>query len=254
VDTGAEECDAGTALVEVTGAYFDLVDSISGEKALDVEVHAVLQLISRCRMEIDCILDAYSNRFPASCSLQPLELTRVCGESVQRLSGDEELSLAEDCADVVTVLPAITQIALQEEVPTVSVGLDILYRRQSGELSAVRRQMELKEDRPIPGAVPGAGRILSSDFRQEGSKLRCRLSVELEMERIETQNVNCVTAVTVLEETPFASEEWPTVTLVRSGTESLWELARRYHSSVEAIQSANADTSGNGVLLIPRET
>ena len=50
------------------------------------------------------------------------------------------------------------------------------------------------------------------------------------------------------------SDAYPTVTLVRVERESLWELAKTYHSSVEQIRAMNEldeDFSGR-LLLIPK--
>ena len=70
-----------------------------------------------------------------------------------------------------------------------------------------------------------------------------------------TQELNDVVSVTLEEELPFARQNLPTLTLVRTDLGDLWELAKRYHSSVEAIQAINETlAAGNSaLLLIPRE-
>lgn len=256
VDTGAEDCVNSTAAVELTGAYFDLVDTISGEKALDAELHAVLQLVSRCRREIGCLTDVYSNRFPTQCSFQERTLPEVSEEQQLRLRGEEDLSIAEDCADVLSVFAAVSSFALTEELPGLTVGLDVIYRRGSGELSAVRRQMELRGESPLPDARLYAGRILSTDLRPEGAMLHARVEAELSGQSFREQPLRTVTAVALREEEPCRTAELPSVTLVRAGGETLWELAKRYHSSVEAIESLR-ETLGpdeSPLLLIPRES
>ena len=60
-------------------------------------------------------------------------------------------------------------------------------------------------------------------------------------------------AVIVDEESPLDPGEHPAVTLVRVENESLWELAKKYHSSVEKISSLNDTAELRGkLLLIPR--
>lgn len=255
LDTGAEECVSGTAFAELTGAYFDLVDTISGEKAMDAELHAVLQLVSRSRKEICCLTDLYSNRFPTECSFQEQSLPVVSEEQRLRLRAEEELSIAEDCEEILSVHAAVTSCLLTEGLPALTVGLDVIYRRRSGELSAVRRQMELKGDRALPGARLYGARILQTDYRSEGGVLHLRAEAELSWQSFRFERRRTVAAVTLREEEPYNTAQFPTVTLVRTGTEPLWELARRYHSSVEAIRSmreALGEEDG-GVLLIPRE-
>jgi len=49
--------------------------------------------------------------------------------------------------------------------------------------------------------------------------------------------------------------DFPTVSLVRGAEESLWDLAKQYHSSIECINLINDTEDGiNGkMLLIPKE-
>ena len=56
------------------------------------------------------------------------------------------------------------------------------------------------------------------------------------------------------EESAFDTGEYPTVTLVKVQNESLWELAKTYHSSIEQIRAMNEleeDITGK-LLLIPK--
>ena len=255
VDTGAEECVSPTAAVELTGAYFDLTDTISGEKALDAELHAVLQMVSRSRREIAFLTDVYSNRCPAQCGFREQEAPEVSAEQRLALRAEEDLSIAEDCEDVLSVLAAVSACRLIEDLPVLTLGLDVIYRRGSGELSAVRRQMELKGESALPDARIYGARVLRTDLRPEGSVLHCRAEAELCWQRFQTRERRVVAAVTLREEEPYDGTALPAVTLVRQGSEPLWDLARRYHSSVEAIRSVR-ETLGteSTLLLIPRES
>lgn len=256
VDTGAEECVASTVHAELTGAYVDLVDTISGEKAMDAELHAVLQMVSRSRQEVCAFTDVYSNRCPLQCSFREMSVPEVSEEQHFRLRGEEELSIAEDCEDVLSVYPSVISFSLNEDYPLLSVGLDVLYRRRSGELSAVRRQMELKGESTLPDIRLYGGRIINTELRPEGGILRCRIEAELSGQSFRTRDGQAVTAVTLRDDEPYATAELPTVTLVRAGEEDLWELAKRYHSSEEAIcQLRDALGLENAsMLLIPRES
>lgn len=256
VDTGAEECTAGTVHAELTGAYVDLVDTISGEKAMDAELHAVLQMVSRSRQEIRSITDVYSNRCPLQCSFRELTVSEVSEEQRFRVRGEEELGIAEDCEDVLSVYASVVSFSLSEGYPRLSVGLDVLYRRRSGELSAVRRQMELKGESMPSDVRLYAGRIIGTDLRPQGGILSCRVEAELSGQRFRTREGRAVTGATLREDEPYSTAELPTVTLVRAEGEDLWELAKQYHSSVEAIRQLR-DALGKEnapMLLIPRES
>ena len=66
--------------------------------------------------------------------------------------------------------------------------------------------------------------------------------------------LNRLCAVVLDEDSPFSPDAFATLTLVRDEGESLWELAKRYHSSVDAIQRENEQESGEkgDFLLIPK--
>ena len=255
VDTGAEACVSETGSIALTGAYYELVDTISGEKALDAELHAVLQLVSRSRQESVCFTDVYSNRCPTQCCFQEQSMPEVSGEQRLRLRGEADLSIAEDCGDVLSVLADPASWTITEGLPAFTVGLDVIYSRKSGELSAVRRQMELRGEKELADARLYGGRLLHTDFRFEGGVLHGRVEAELDWQSFRMRERSIVSAVMLREEEPYAVSEYPTVTLVRPAGEELWELAKRYHSSVEAIRSLQEALGGeNGaLLLIPRE-
>ena len=256
VDTGVEESVSSTAVVETTGAYFDLVDTIGGEKALDTELHAVLQLVSRCRKEIISLTDVYSNLCPTQCVMQKRMLPEVSGEERLRLRAEEELSIAEDCTEVLSVFTAASSFALIEGVPVLSVGLDVVYRRRSGELSAVRRQMELRGETALPNARMYTARITGTEHRSAEGTLHAHVEAELSWQSFRERELLSVSAVELREEEPYQASELPNLTLVRQDGKDLWELAKRYHSSVEAIQSCLEMLGQNesDMLLIPRES
>ena len=50
-----------------------------------------------------------------------------------------------------------------------------------------------------------------------------------------------------------ACRVYPSITAVKAGERSLWELAKTYHSTVALIEAVNsAECDPNGLLLIPR--
>ena len=69
----------------------------------------------------------------------------------------------------------------------------------------------------------------------------------------EETEIRSIEAVTLDEEKCFDLSSFPSLTMVRVEGESLWELAKRYHSSVEAIEAFQTETDReSGMLLIPK--
>lgn len=252
IDTGEEEMDSCSVMIEITSAYYELIDTINGDKALDAEIHAVLQLVSRRRREMSFISDAYSNLASASCSSQSSQVTLSSGMETLRLSKEERISVSEDCADVLCVLGTLSQQTAGSGKCSASVALDIIYRTKTGTLSAVRRVISLEgdcQDQPV--------RIISSRLtglylRPSGGEIDSRISAELYCNSCRCAEITRVGAVTLSEEDAVDWAALPAVTIVRTEGESLWELAKRYHSCETAIAAMNPD-SEDCMLLIPKE-
>ena len=64
VDTGTEESDCCVLKCEITSFYYNLVETISGDYALDTELHALTQLVNCKKQSIEYISDAYCNTMP----------------------------------------------------------------------------------------------------------------------------------------------------------------------------------------------
>lgn len=256
VDTGAENCSGCTLHFEVTSVWFELIDTISGEKALDTEVHAVLELVSRETLKVSWFSDAYCNRMPLQSATQSLSLQTVSEPRQLMLSGEGSVAIAEDCSDVLCVLPTLGSVSLREGELSAPVGLDILYRTEGGGLAAVHRSFEPgKQSLPAESRLVAA-RLSSADVRPEGRAIRCRMEVEAQVQNTATREITELSGVVLQEEDAWKPEQFPSVTLVRAGgEEELWTLAKRFHSSVEAIRALNGEEriKGGKALLIPRE-
>lgn len=252
IDTAEEEMDGCTVMIEVTSAYYELIDTINGDKAVDAEIHAVLQLVSRRRREMSFVSDAYSNLMSAACTAQSSQLTLSSGMETLRLSKEERISVSEDCADVLCVLSTLSQQTAGSGKCSASAALDIIYRTEAGSLSAVRRVVSLEgecQDQPV--------RIISSRLtglylRPSGGEIDSRISAELYCHSCRYAEITRVGAVALNEEEAFDWAALPAVTVVRTEGESFWELAKRYHSCETAIAAMNPESEGR-MLLIPKQ-
>lgn len=252
VDIGCETMELCTVQPQLTGLYCELADSISGEKVLDAEAHILLQLISRSRAEIRTVTDAYSNLTPVSVRTETMNFESAEERRTLRASVSDSVSLPEDCADVLCVFPNLYRAALENEKLSAAVSLDILYRAESGGLAAVRRTLT-----PECASAPGELRLLSAslteaELRPAGKSMEARVTLEAQVLVFKKSEIVSIQSLTLDEEQAFDSGSFPTLTMVRREGESLWELAKRYHSSVEAIEACALPNAGGGMLLIPK--
>ena len=256
LESGGENSCAVLALVQETSAYYDLIDTIGGEKALDTEVHAVMQLISRSRETVSVITDAYSNRRPLQFETEARSFPLASEPQTAALSGEEKLELSEDCAQLLFAWPTLGQAVSDREALRCNLSLELIYRTADGSLAAARRSLELSGPR-----LGEDCRILSvqagePELKREGTALQCKATAEVKFQKRETVELDAISAVSAEDGADYDAAALPGLTLVRVDDEDLWELAKRYHSSVALITETNEQTAADPrgkLLLIPRE-
>lgn len=254
LDIGQEKMDLSAVRIEISSSYFELVDTISGEKALDTEIHAVMQLVSYFHQDVSYISDAYCNCLPLSCKMQPERLCGLTDVQSMLLSSDEQISIAEDCADVLSVHSTLTGVSVSRSRAEANLTVDVLYQTQGGTFSAVHRSIMLEQECELTDVRLTGAKLAAVDLRSEGSALRGRISVELFTRSSSVREVSRVESMELDEEKPFDLSAFPSVTLVRAEEETVWELAKKYHSCPEKITAVNcfeADVRGC-MLMIPK--
>ena len=256
LDISQEKMDLSAVRIEISSAYFALVDTISGEKALDTEIHAVMQLVSYFNQEVAYISDAYCNCLPLSCKMQPERICSVTDVQSMLLSSDEQISIAEDCKDVLSVHSTLTGVSISRSRAEANLTVDILYQTQGGSLSAVHRSIMLEQECALSDVRLVSAKLGTVDLRSEGSSLGGRISVELSYRSSSVREVNMVESMELDEENPFDLAAFPSVTLVRAEDETVWELAKKYHScpvKITAVNCFEADVRGC-MLMIPKSS
>lgn len=254
IDIGEESMDNCSMNIELTSAYFDIINTISSEKALDVELHAVIQLVSRSRKSLSYVADIYSNKMPVECATQSRQFGVVSSVQKLKITSDERLSVAEDCTDVLSAFLSITEISLEQGQVKAAVGVDVVYRDSNGLLSSVHRSVNLEGDGGGQNLRLCAARLCDVYLRPDGQFIDGHISAEVSCLVCGSIEVRKVGAVSLDEDAAYDLSAYPTVTLVRVERESLWELAKTYHSSVEQIRAMNEleeEISGR-LLLIPK--
>lgn len=104
-DTDTSGC---AARVEINGAYLNIIDTINGTKAVDVELHCLTELVCFGREEVQYISDMYCNTAAITPRMGKLSIPSDCELHRVSLSFSESIEAPEDCADV---LAAFTRYA-----------------------------------------------------------------------------------------------------------------------------------------------
>jgi len=255
IDSGCEKMDSCNVLVEMTSCYFNLTDTINGDKALDAEIHAVMQVVSRCKQKIHYISDAYSNHMPSKCCLESDKIYTVSDMLRAKLNADARVSVAEDCIDVLSVFADTTMPIVNNEKLSATAILDIIYRNKNGTLSSARRAIDLEGECLMHPTRILKHRLSDVYLRPDGAFIDAHISMELSYYNEDSKEIMRVCAVNLNEDDAYDTTKFASLTLVKLQDESLWKLAKKYHSSISGIEQVNnTETLTEGMLLlIPKE-
>lgn len=254
VDIGQEAMDGCVIRIEPTASWFSLIDSLNGEKALDAEIHALIQIVSRREQAVSYLSDAYCNLYPMRLLTEPLSFDTENEPALQTLNLDEQIELPEDCMDVILIIPMLGNCSLSQGRATAILNLDLLYRTESGTLSCIHRSIGAENALETDGPRLLQAMLTDSYFRPDGRQLSARATVEMLIAENRCKDCIAVVGAELNEDDPCEFSALPALYAVRVEEESLWELARTYHSSPEKISALN-DVDGvlqGRLLLIPK--
>lgn len=255
IDTGKEQLESCSVIIQPTSSYYRLIDTINGEKAIDSEIHAVIQLVCRSRHKLSYISDAYSNLMPAICGVNTREFVELSEIQRYRLSAEEHVRIADDCQDVLNIFTSICQCNVVKGKISAVIQLDIIYRNTGGSLSSVKRSIETEAECLLNEPRIESVLISDNNLRADGALVECRLCIELLCREHRKIMINALSSLELKEEEAYDYASFPSISLVRVEGESMWQLAKTYHSSVENIGRMNDCTEPmKGKLLLIAKT
>ena len=190
----------------------------------------------------------------SSCVKEKSQIKLVSDVRKVKLSADERLNIMEDCVDVLSLFVSKGRILQQQNKLKAVVHLDIVYRTGNGQLSSVRRTVEIESDWDAANFSISSVRLTDVYLRPDAQYLDCHMSFELNCIVYGCMEIEKLVSVSLNEDEVIPIEDFPTVSLVRCSGESLWELAKNYCSSVEKIKASNSlegDICGR-MILIPK--
>ena len=200
-----------------------------------------------------CVTDAYSNLMPAELRSRTRELLPDLAVRTKRLSARERVGLMENCAELVRTFPSVSRLTAEGGKLSAAVSLDFLYRNDEGKLSACRRTLNLSADTEEDQLQILSLGQLEAETVPDREFVDCAITLELDCLDRRKESFTTVEGVLLDEDRAYAQGSLPSLTLIRREGESLWTLAKKYHSSEEKIRELNADADNTTrMLLIPK--
>lgn len=258
VETDSEDItpDARVSLMP-TGMYYEVISGENGP-TLSVELHGVCQVAVMAQHEIEFVSDAFSNRCACDVEYSPINVVAQSRASTQRETVRDTIPCKSAVSQVRFATCTMGKVTVSGDTVNVRVDVELCVAYENGVDDCVSRRMEVNFQGD--GEAPS---ILSADVVRctdvyaipSGNGVEIRFAVEADLRTETVCELETVCAIHLDEEHPCVQDR-PSLTVVRGGG-SLWELARKYGSTVDLIRQINEledDIVPQGsVLFVPRE-
>ena len=248
IDLGTEQAETADVWIEATSDYLSLIDSLDGRKLLDVELHAMAQVRSMRNQKLQLITDGYSNQMPCECSFCEQATCERIRQVPVRLRSEERVDLPEEYQDLVFSCATMGACTAEQG----SAEADLLCRSKDGKLFAMRRKLKLWQEEEYDDVDANDFRLSDFHISRVDGQLVLSLCAEAVGKLRETNTIRLAESLTLDEEQRYDAASYPSLTAVWAQTESVWELAKQYHSSPEAICEMNPDPD-HRPIFIPKE-
>ena len=263
----AENCELDGILSVVSVEVRTRFDSAGNKNLLDISATLGFSALAYCVRQVTCVKDAYSTKYESQLKKsvvymptlhEKIDDTFLCRGSADLGTNGVSKVLSFACGDT------LSSFSMEEDGAVIrgEVNVDLIYENKDGEITFAQRQIPFEYKRPMQSegdvlvCKPHCVATASSYVLSEVNKLDIRIEIhvcgfvfsEKEKQIITEINVDQSKAKTV----KTASL---TVYFAECG-ESLWNIAEKYNTTVEAIARENQLTGNNTEkkckLLIPK--
>ena len=252
-DMPDENCGPGRVRAEVTAVYASLSDAINGSRVIELEVHGVAQICFEKSEKIAYISDAYSTRCPVSAREGSAALClRRRAEKLSAVTS-ERIGAEAERGEIAACRAELISFAVKEGTAAFSASVSLLLRGEDGGFSAQQRLLSLETSLPEAGGEITAARLRGLRAERQGDEIALTLEAEGEYCVCDSAEIRYLSALELDEENAFDASSLPSLTVAKRSGRDLWELAKLYHSSEQAIAAfAEKYPMGAELVVIPR--
>ena len=244
---GIQDQDVLYCQTQLTSAEVTLRDA----DLLETEFHIVVQTKCLREQQMSCISDAYSVSNPVSLQSESLALELVRKTDPVHFSAASD-SPMDRSLQMLWSVPGIRSLKQNGDVASGVLEVSAMLSDPEGHLIQKHTEMSFEQK------LPSEAQLLNVEMLQVSQLPDARLQVSgnLLIQIVEALNPSQITCMQLSEEQGMTTSEKPSVFLLpKSDSMDLWEIAKKYGSSITAIQSANdlpeRETSSE-YLLVPR--
>lgn len=241
------------AHIELTSIYCDIADTINSDKVFDTEVHAVVQLLCKCRHPVKYVADAYCNSMEMSIERRSAVYTSESELLKMTVEDSVSFDISDDCAEVIYINTFVNRCIVASDELCAALTAEILYRTRDGLLACVKRLINLNTENSNSNISVIATEISADTLLANGGRVDGKIAVDVFYTVKNSLSFTYIDTLTADEESKKDFASFPALSLVKAGGMSRWELAKKYHSTVETIDTYNPGHEDAGeMLLIPK--
>lgn len=238
---------------------------ISGDgRALSITVHLAAQAVFYENIPVALVTDAYSIHYPITAEKEQLTFQRLSDCTTLRqpirvlLETEESVRTICDCHGELGILQLSREG--EQSVLTIPASATVLFCNEQEQYCAQRLNFSVSLQRPMPGEgkLTCSYDIVQLEALPAATGIELRGTVECYLCSRQFFSAESLAEVEIDQEHPLNHGGQPSVVLRRpSRGEDLWNIAKRYSTTVEEICGANGLTedqlSEGQMLLIPRK-
>lgn len=250
-DSAEESFDTQIRLI-LQAAHFDMYETSVDGRNVSMQLDILAQAVSTHQQQIEYVTDAYSNNYPLALHYEQEQNFQIQENIELRDNMRGTVELPDPVLDVVQIATKIGFVSDTDNGFSCPIQIGLLFRCEDGLLKYIERNFKAEWEVPEKNncsvlyvtcreiyAAPVSGGIevrlltLAQAVCRQAVPVKLLSSIDADLEN----QIN------------FA--DLPSVTVLPYRTDDLWELAKKYHSTVELIQESNAELDSS-VLLIPK--
>ena len=256
MEVAAASGDAAAGVTMMfTGAYFDLPERQDADGKIRAELHLVAQAVCRETREAAYIGDIYSNRTVLVGRTEELSLVSAAQPVSMRQTVTGSAEQLGDAGEILAASATVGSVTVEGESVKTTVNIRAVIQQDTGEYTTARCRLgaEFTTDIPAGTELKNVTVTVADVYcGAAAGALDVRAVLQMEAVALTSRTVAAIADVQEDAEGWAAAPAAPSIWLVRleQGAD-MWSVAKKYHSTVEAIAAANGERQ-SGLLLIPK--
>lgn len=254
---GTDETTVVDARVGVTSHSLRVEEDASG-RVLYSNTKLLLSARAYREETATVLTDAYSTAMPLSAATEELTLCRPLAPLYEQLVCEQTLELPEDVSRVLSVWCDVKNAACkqpQERTLTAQLLVHLLAQTAGEQVTYYEREIEVETPLSSPGTdeeIEAA--VIKTDVTgAKNGDLAVKVTLSLTRRPFERHRTTALTAITGDEAAAYPAEEAAVKLLYADEGETLWDVAKAAHTSVEALKTENeleADVLDKRTMLL----